>query len=116
LKRLPSGFKDFVELETIFVSAKRKENIHLIAESLVASVKAENLSGSPIVSNTRHLEALKNALTSIQAVHAGLNSVVSPDLLTVDIRKALHHLGEITGDITTDEILGSIFSRFCIGK
>jgi tRNA modification GTPase len=116
LKRLPSGFKDFVELETIFVSAKRKENIHLIAESLVASVKAENLSGSPIVSNTRHLEALKNALASIQAVHGGLNSVVSPDLLTVDIRKALHHLGEITGDITTDEILGSIFSRFCIGK
>ena len=66
LKRLPSGFKDFVELETIFVSAKRKENIQLIAESLLASVKAENLSGSPIVSNIRHLEALQNALASIQ--------------------------------------------------
>jgi tRNA modification GTPase len=116
LKRLPSGFKDFVELETIFVSAKRKENIHLIADSLVASVKAENLSGSTIVSNTRHLEALQNALTSIQAVHQGLSSGLSSDLLTVDIRKALHHLGEITGDITTEEILGSIFSRFCIGK
>jgi len=116
LKRLPSGFKDFVELETIFVSAKRKENIHLITESLLASVKAENLSGSPIVSNTRHLEALQNALASIHAVHAGLNSGLSPDLLTVNIRKALHHLGEITGDITTDEILGNIFGRFCIGK
>lgn len=116
LKRLPSGFKDFVELETIFVSAKRKENIHLIAESLLASVKAENLSGSPIVSNTRHLEALQNALASIHAVHAGLTSGLSPDLMTVDIRKALHHLGEITGDITTDEILGNIFGRFCIGK
>jgi tRNA modification GTPase len=116
LKRLPSGFKGFVELETIFVSAKRKENIYLIAESLLASVKAENLSGSPIVSNIRHLEALQNALVSIQSVHAGLNSGLSPDLLTVDIRKALHHLGEITGDITTDEILGNIFGRFCIGK
>jgi tRNA modification GTPase len=116
LKRLPSGFKGFVELETIFISAKRKENIYLIAESLLASVKAENLSGSPIVSNIRHLEALQNALASINAVHAGLNSGLSPDLLTVDIRKALHHLGEITGDITTDEILGNIFGRFCIGK
>jgi tRNA modification GTPase len=116
LKRLPSGFKDFVELETIFVSAKRKENIHLIAESLLASVKAENLSGSPIVSNTRHLEALQNALASIRDVHAGLIANLSPDLLTVDIRKALHHLGEITGDITTEEILGNIFGRFCIGK
>lgn len=116
LKRLPSGFKDFVELETIFVSAKRKENIHLIAESLLASVKAENLSGSPIVSNIRHLEALQNALASISAVHDGLTSGLSPDLMTVDIRKALHHLGEITGDITTDEILGNIFGRFCIGK
>jgi tRNA modification GTPase len=116
LKRLPSGFKDFVELETIFVSAKRKENIHLIAESLLKSVKAENLSGSPVVSNTRHLEALQNALKSIHAVHDGLIAGLSPDLLTVDIRKALHHLGEITGDITTEEILGNIFSRFCIGK
>ncbi len=116
LKRLPSGFKDFVELETIFVSAKRKENIHLISDSLVKSVKAENLSGSTIVSNTRHLEALQNALTSIISVHDGLDSGLSPDLLTVDIRKALHHLGEITGDITTEEILGNIFGRFCIGK
>jgi tRNA modification GTPase len=116
LKRLPTGFKDFVELETIFVSAKRKENINLIAESLVKSVKAENLSGSPVVSNTRHLEALQNALTSIQSVHEGLDQGVFPDLLTIDIRKALHHLGEITGEITTEEILGNIFSRFCIGK
>jgi tRNA modification GTPase len=116
LKRLPSGFKDFVELETIFVSAKRKENIHLIAESLLKSIKDENLSGSPVVSNTRHFEALQSALTSIQAVHDGLTSGLSPDLLTVDIRKALHHLGEITGDITSEEILGNIFSRFCIGK
>jgi tRNA modification GTPase len=116
LKRLPSGFRDFVELETIFVSAKRKENIDLIVESLTKSVKTENLSGSPIVSNTRHLEALQNALTSIKSVHDGLDSGIFPDLLTVDIRKALYHLGEITGDISSEEILGNIFSRFCIGK
>jgi tRNA modification GTPase len=116
LKRLPSGFKDFVELETIFVSAKRKENINLIAESLLKSVRAENLSNSTIVSNTRHLEALQNALSSILSVKEGLSSGLTSDLLTTDIRKALHHLGEITGEITTDEILGNIFGRFCIGK
>jgi tRNA modification GTPase len=116
LKRLPSGFKDFVELETIFVSAKRKENINLIAESLLKSVRAENLSNSTIVSNTRHLEALQNALSSILSVKEGLSAGLTSDLLTTDIRKALHHLGEITGEITTDEILGNIFGRFCIGK
>jgi tRNA modification GTPase len=116
LKKLPSGFKDFVELETIFVSAKRKENIHLIAESLLKSVKAEHLSGSPVISNTRHLEALQNALTSIKSAREGLSAGLSPDLLTTDIRKSLHYLGEITGEITTDEILGNIFGKFCIGK
>ncbi|MCX6243182.1 MAG: tRNA uridine-5-carboxymethylaminomethyl(34) synthesis GTPase MnmE [Bacteroidetes bacterium] len=116
LDHLPAGFKDFVELETIFVSAKRKENIHLLAESLLTSVQAGNLSGSTIVANTRHLDALQNAKTSIESVHCGLESGLSPDLLTIDIHKALYHLGEITGEITTEEILGSIFSRFCIGK
>jgi tRNA modification GTPase len=116
LVELPRGFKGFVETETIFVSAKRKENIHLIAESLLKSVETEKLYSDAIVSNVRHLEALQNALSSIEATHKGLETDVTPDLFTVDIRKALHHLGEITGEITTDEILGSIFSKFCIGK
>jgi tRNA modification GTPase len=116
LVELPRGFKDFVELETIFVSAKRKENIHLIAESLVKSMVSDDIYVDTIVSNARHLEALQNALDSIKETFSGLKSGVTPDLLTVDIRKALHHLGEITGEITTDEILGNIFSKFCIGK
>lgn len=116
LEELPHGFRDFVELETIFVSAKRKENIHLLAESLLRTVKAANLSDTTIISNTRHLDALKNAFEAVESTHTGLVSGLSPDLLTVDIRKALYHLGEITGEITTEEILGTIFSRFCIGK
>lgn len=116
LVELPRGFKDFVELETIFVSAKRKENIHLIAESLLKSMEPETIYADTIVSNARHLEALQNALTSIISTHNGLETGITPDLLTVDIRKALHHLGEITGEITTDEILGNIFSKFCVGK
>ncbi|NQV02234.1 MAG: tRNA uridine-5-carboxymethylaminomethyl(34) synthesis GTPase MnmE [Bacteroidia bacterium] len=116
LSELPHGFQKFVEHETIFVSAKRKENIHMIAESLLKTVKEHQISDRAIVSNTRHLEALQKALIAIQNVHEGLQNGIPPDLLTIDIRQALHHLGEITGEITTDEILGNIFGRFCIGK
>jgi tRNA modification GTPase len=116
LKKLPKGFKDFVEYETIFVSGKRKENIHLIAEHLVEVVGQAKTSDKTIVSNSRHYEALQQAHQSIVCVRNGLREGLSPDLMTVDIHKALYHLGEITGEITTDEILGAIFSRFCVGK
>jgi len=116
LKKLPKGFVEFVEYETIFVSAKRKENIHLIAESLQKTLQSAKLSDHTVVSNTRHYEALQSALNAIQAVNEGLASGLSPDLLSTDIRNALYHLGEISGEITTNEILENIFSRFCIGK
>jgi tRNA modification GTPase len=116
LVELPRGFKDFVELETIFVSAKRKENIHLIAESLLKSVRSEGLADNTIITNARHHSELTAALAAVGAVREGLDSGISPDLLTTDIRKALFHLGQITGEITTDEILGNIFGKFCIGK
>ncbi len=116
LVELPRGFKDFVELETIFVSAKRKENIHLIAESLLNSVFTKGTTGDTVITNARHLDALQNALSSIESTKQGMQSGISPDLLTTDIRKALFHLGEITGEITNEEILGNIFGRFCIGK
>jgi tRNA modification GTPase len=116
LEELPRGFKEFMEYETVFVSAKRKENIHLLAESLLKFVVRENISEQTIVSNARHLEALQQALNAVQSTRSGLGSGIPTDLLSTDIRMALHHLGEITGEITTDEILGNIFSKFCIGK
>ena len=116
LKKLPQGFREFVEPETVFVSAKRRENVHLVAESLLKAVGELNITGTTIISSARHLEALQNARSAVVSIEQGLASNLTPDLLTTDIRKALHHLGEITGEITTDEILGNIFSRFCIGK
>jgi tRNA modification GTPase len=68
------------------------------------------------VTNARHYEALLRAHESTQRVVQGLHSAIPTDLLTVDIRETLHHLGEITGHITTDEVLGNIFKNFCIGK
>ena len=69
-----------------------------------------------VISNNRHYEALSNANESLSSVMNGLNSGLSGDLVAIDIRKTLQHLGEITGEIHTDDLLESIFSRFCIGK
>lgn len=116
LAEIPPHLKEMLELETIFVSAKRKENIHLLAETLVNKVKEKSISSDIIVSNTRHYEALQNALDAIGQVEQGFKSNLPTDLIAIDIRQALHHLGTITGEVTTDEVLGSIFSKFCIGK
>lgn len=116
LIEIPKGFKDLVELETIFVSAKRKENINLISDSLLKSVNTDQITDNTIVSNTRHYQALTRSLASIREIEQGFLKNIPSDLIATDIRQALHHLGTITGDITTDEILGNIFSKFCIGK
>ncbi len=116
LIEMPDGFKDLVELETIFISAKRKENINLITESLLKSIITDDLQDTAIVTNTRHYDALTKAAEALSNIKNGFNNNLPTDLISIDIRDALHYLGEITGEITTDEILGNIFGRFCIGK
>lgn len=69
-----------------------------------------------LVTNVRHYEALLNASESLKQVQQGLELNIPTDLISQDLRQALHYLGSITGEITTDEVLGSIFSRFCVGK
>ncbi|MBE0640432.1 MAG: tRNA uridine-5-carboxymethylaminomethyl(34) synthesis GTPase MnmE, partial [Bacteroidales bacterium] len=68
------------------------------------------------VSNSRHYEAFGRTSEALDRVERGLASEMTSDLITTDLRDALYHLGTITGEVSTDEILGSIFSRFCIGK
>ncbi|MCB2207443.1 MAG: tRNA uridine-5-carboxymethylaminomethyl(34) synthesis GTPase MnmE [Bacteroidetes bacterium] len=116
LNEIPAHLKEMLELETVFVSAKRKENIHLLAETLVNKVKSKSISSDIIISNSRHYDALINALDSLIMVEKAFIDNIPTDLVAIDIRQALHHLGTITGEITTDEVLGSIFSKFCIGK
>ena len=72
--------------------------------------------GDSVVSNSRHYYSLKNALQSIKKTKEGIKNKLSEDLLSIDIKESLNFLGEITGEITNDEILGNIFSNFCIGK
>jgi tRNA modification GTPase len=101
----------------IFISAKEKENISELTSRLSSFVNKGLLnSGQTIVSNIRHYEALKKASEALTNVSEGMEQGITGDFLAIDIRKALHHLGEITGSISTDDLLGNIFSKFCIGK
>ena len=108
----------FAELPNIlFISAKQKNNITKLKSLLTEKVKQGLLSNDDvIVSNSRHFEALSNALDHVVLVQNGLEMGISGDLLAMDIRQSLFHLGEITGEITTDDLLESIFRDFCIGK
>jgi len=111
LPELPSN-KNYVLL-----SALKKQNLEVLHDKLFEVLEiAQPGENDVIVTNVRHYEALQNALQSIDRVLSGIDQNISSDLLAQDIREALHYLGEITGEITTDEILGNIFSRFCIGK
>ena len=113
---LEQQFKDN-RVPRIFISAKERLHTDELQELLYNAAKLPELSDQDImVTNMRHYEALKQAHTAIVRVQDGLNDRISGDLLSQDIRECLHYLGEITGQITTDEVLGNIFSKFCIGK
>ena len=101
----------------VFVSAREGEGIGSLKDALSCLCQEyAGVSDGVIITNLRHIEALENASAALQRVHSGLSSGLPTDLVSQDIREALYHLGSIVGEISTDEILGSIFSRFCIGK
>lgn len=103
--------------DVIFLSALTRENLGELENKLLESVNTGAIeSGEVVVTNARHHRALSQALQSLHEVRQGLDNNITGDFLATDIRKALHHLGEITGKITTDDLLGNIFSKFCIGK
>lgn len=101
----------------IKISAKTGENIDQLIDELLSVVNLAALNQNEvIVTNARHYEALEKASVALQRTIDGLNSGITGDFLAMDIREVLHYLGEITGEITTDEVLGNIFKNFCIGK
>jgi len=103
--------------QIIAISAKNKTNIDILRDKLLERVKSGMAnSGETIVTNARHFEALTKAAVALTDIRNGLDSGITGDFLAIDIRKTLYHLGEITGQISADDLLHSIFSRFCIGK
>jgi len=115
IKKQLSDF-DF-QLSTIFISAKEKIGIDELKNQLLSFVNTGALrNNETIVTNTRHYDSLLKALEEVQKVKYGIESNTSSDFIAIDIRQALYYFGEITGEVTNDELLGNIFANFCIGK
>jgi tRNA modification GTPase len=99
------------------LSAKAGFGVEQLTDSLLNLINTGALrNNETIVTNSRHYDALLKAFEEIQKVQHGLETGLSGDLLAIDIRQALYHFGEITGEITNDDLLGNIFANFCIGK
>lgn len=105
------------QTSTILISAKQKTGIEELKNTLLSFVNTGALrNNETIVTNTRHYDSLLKALEEITKVRFGLDQGLSSDLMAIDIRQALFHFGEITGQVSNDELLGNIFANFCIGK
>ena len=103
-------------VKTLLITAKYKETLQPLLTYFSEYIQHHNQAEGTIISNTRHYEALENTKLCLQKVLAGLDSGLSSDFVAMDIREALFHLGTITGEVSTDDLLESIFSKFCIGK
>mgnify|MGYP000871657574 FL=1 len=104
-------------VKEIYLSAKTSDGIEQLNEALTSTMNVGNIaSGDVVVTNARHAQALKATQVALNHSLEGINAGISGDLVAADIRQALHHLGSITGEISTDDLLGNIFGKFCIGK
>ena len=109
--------KKYSDLAFHFISAKTGYNIDSLLEKLLSSVNRDiRESSGLIVSNARHAEALIKSKDSLERALEGLNQDISSEFISMDIRQTINYLGEITGEVSNEELLGNIFSRFCIGK
>jgi len=107
----------FKDNGVIFISAKGISNIENLKNNLVNKVVQGNINTeNTIITNTRHYEALKEVYKSLADIKTGLDTAIPGDLLALDIRRCLHYISEITGDISNENVLDYIFSKFCIGK
>lgn len=110
--------KDFyLENGALLISAKTKQGMDVLENALLEKVNLSHINTSEtLVTNIRHVEALKQTQNSLNSVLENIHNPVTSDFLAMDIKQALHYLGEITGTVTTDDLLENIFTKFCIGK
>ena len=103
------------ELNPILINTKEQKDVNFLKNKIIENLN-QNFSNNLIITNSRHYSALSLAKKEINNVKEGLKNNIPSDLLTVDLKQVLYHLGEVTGEVTNDEVLSNIFSRFCIGK
>jgi tRNA modification GTPase len=107
----------FAGIDALYLSAKTHHHIELLKERLVDKVLQGKINTeSVIVTNARHYASLQQVASSLQDIQTGMDNRIPGDLLALDIRRCLHYLGEITGEVTNEDQLDYIFSKFCIGK
>ena len=107
----------FAGEDVLFISAREKHHIGLLRRKLVDKILDGHLNTeNTIITNARHYSALQQVLVSLKEILNGLNNNIPGDLLALDIRRCLHYISEITGDISNEDVLDYIFSKFCIGK
>ena len=110
------NFKKFNIGPTLEISAINKQSVNTVRETLSKEFNSGSSKSDVIVTNLRHYNALSKSIESIEKVREAIENEVSGDLLSIDLRNVINNVGEITGEISNDEMLGNIFSNFCIGK
>lgn len=109
--------KEFSEFDPVYISAKESRNIDILKNKLVGLFDARIVNTTDtVITNARHSDSLKRANQALIKVAKGLDQQIAGDLLALEIRYALNELGSITGEVTNDDLLDSIFTKFCIGK
>ena len=103
-----------LRIDKVQISAKNKTGIQSLINKLILNFK--NDKDQTLITNARHYSALLKTNKSVSNIKKGLSNNIPGDLLSIDIKEAIESLGEITGEITNDELLGNIFGKFCIGK
>lgn len=107
------GHQDLIFLQ---ISAKENQNLEALKNLLTDYVEKLKTDENVVITNQRHYEALQKSLAAVHAVNDAVRQNITTELLAYELRNALEHLGEISGEFTNDEVLGNIFSKFCIGK
>ena len=112
-----NAIRKFEGIDALFISAKEHTHVNILKKELVDKIVTGNIeTENIIITNARHYEALQKVSDSLTDIKNGLDEKISGDLIALDIRRCLHYLGEITGQITNEDQLDYIFSKFCIGK
>lgn len=116
LTEMPHQLMHLKDYEIVYVSAKRNVNIEAITDQLLAVAATHRMSDQTMLTNVRHYDNFLKIRESIENIEKGLADGIPTDLVAIDVREALHHLGMVTGEIATDDILNTVFGHFCIGK
>jgi len=116
LNELPKYFTEWDDYDIVFISAKRNVNIDDIREMLTQHIDQKKITDTTLLTNVRHYDIMLKIGEEIEKIEQGFAQKLTTDLIVIYINSILSLLGEITGEITTDEILDNVFGRFCIGK